>query len=136
MPTVETYVPTHEDVTEAADNIIAAFAATDTDRYFAGFSEDASFVFHPEPARLNSRAEYETLWNGWIAEGWHVVKCDSSQRLIQTFPGGAVFSHTVDTTVATPDGEESYTERETIVFRFEGTELVAIHEHLSAPTGA
>ncbi len=51
---------------------------------------------------------------------------------MQTFPGGAVFSHTVDTTVNTADGRESYRERESIVFRRLGDgELIAIHEHLS-----
>ena len=51
---------------------------------------------------------------------------------MQTFPGGAVFSHTVDTAVHTADGRESYRERESIVFRRLGDGgLIAIHEHLS-----
>lgn len=124
--------PTAESVTEAAAAIVAAFAATDTDAYFAGFAEDASFIFHPEDHRLNSRAEYEETWAGWLADGWSVVSCDSSDPLVQSFPGGAVFSHTVDTTVETGDGRESYRERESIVFRHLGDgRLIAIHEHLS-----
>lgn len=126
------HTPTEQQVLHAADAIIAAFTATDTEAYFAGFSPDASFVFHPENARLNSRAEYESLWGSWVESGWRVTACDSSDRLVQVFPGGAVFSHTVATSVATPDGADSYVERESIIFCVaDGGELVAIHEHLS-----
>ena len=127
--------PNEAEVLSAADAIVDAFQATNTERYFAGFAPDASFVFHPEPARLDNRKAYEELWAGWIADGWHVVTCTSSDRLVQTFPGGAVFSHTVNTTVSVGGTEESYTERESIIFRTDGDGLIAIHEHLSAPTG-
>lgn len=128
--------PTESEVLAAADGIIAAFAATDTDAYFSGFSEDATFIFHPEPARLNSRAEYEALWAGWLASGWRVTACESTDRRVQVFPGGAVFSHTVATSIDSADGPDSYVERESIVFRFVGGEagegsLTAVHEHLS-----
>lgn len=124
--------PTEQQVLDAADAIVAAFEATDTDAYFTGFAEDASFIFHPEDARLNSRAEYEAVWAGWLADGWRVTSCASSDRLVQTFPGGAVFSHTVATSVDSNAGPDSYVERETIVFKDSGGgSLVAIHEHLS-----
>lgn len=124
--------PTRAQVLSAAKTIVDAFAKTDTQSYFAAFAPDASFVFHPEDRRFDSRAEYEETWASWLADGWSVVDCTSSNQLVQTFPGGAVFSHTVDTTVSTIDGQESYRERETIVFRHLGEgELVAIHEHLS-----
>nr|WP_245190160.1 nuclear transport factor 2 family protein [Leucobacter exalbidus] len=144
--------PTEAQVLTAADAIVAAFSRTDTDAYFAGFAPEASFVFHPETARLNSRAEYETLWASWLADGWRVTACTSTDRLVQVFPGGAVFSHTVHTSVDTSAGPESYVERESIIFRSvanavastvasaaAGTEagavadgaLIAIHEHLS-----
>lgn len=127
MPT-----PTEAAVLDAADAIIDAFAATDTTAYFAGFSADASFIFHPEPARLNSRAEYEALWAGWIESGWKVTSCSSTDRLVQVFDGGAVFSHTVATSIDSADGPDSYVERESIIFRAEADGgLVAIHEHLS-----
>lgn len=129
-------VPRTEEVAQAAAAIVEAFAATDTEAYFAGFAEEASFVFHPENRRLNSRAEYEAIWDGWLAEGWSVVSCLSSDPLVQTFPGGAVFSHTVDTTVRTAGGRETYRERESIVFRDLGGRLIAIHEHLSAVPAA
>ncbi|MBC9926562.1 MULTISPECIES: nuclear transport factor 2 family protein [unclassified Leucobacter] len=125
------HTPSEAQVLAAADAIVAAFAATDTDAYFAGFAPDATFIFHPEAARLASRAEYEALWAGWVASGWSVTSCTSNDRLVQAFPGGAVFSHTVATAVNTPAGDDSYVERESIIFRTEGDSLIAIHEHLS-----
>lgn len=129
--------PSREAVLAAASDIVDAFAATDGDRYFAAFAPDATFVFHTEPERLADRAAYERLWAGWIEGGWRVVSCTSSDQLVQAFPGGAVFTHSVDTTVDTGDATESYRERETIVFRVdEATDaaaprLIALHEHLS-----
>jgi len=126
------HTPNEGAVLAAADAIINAFSATDTEAYFAGFSEDATFVFHPEAVRLNSRADYEALWAGWLASGWRVTGCESSDRLVQVFPGGAVFSHTVATSIDSEDGPDSYVERESIVFRTtDSGRLVAIHEHLS-----
>jgi ketosteroid isomerase-like protein len=123
--------PTQSEVAAAADAIVAAFAKTDTERYFACFAADASFIFHPEPTRLNSRAAYEALWQSWLTSGWRVLSCRSEDRLVQAFPGGAVFSHTVATSVDTGSATESYSERESIIFRLDGDGLVAIHEHLS-----
>ena len=123
--------PSRDEVEVAASAIVDAFAATDGDRYFAAFAPDASFVFHSEPARLDDRAAYERLWAEWVEGGWRVTSCTSSDRHVQSFPGGAVFSHSVDTSVETPDGGDSYRERETIVFRADGDGLVAVHEHLS-----
>lgn len=127
--------PSEVEVLRAAADIVDAFQATDTDRYFAAFAPDATFMFHPEAARLNSRKAYEDEWAGWLADDWKVVSCTSSDQLAQVFPGGAVFSHTVNTTVSVAGAEESYEERESIIFRTEGDGLIAIHEHLSAPTG-
>ena len=129
-------VPSEADVLAAAASIVDAYAATDGDRYFGTFAPEATFVFHTEPERLADRATYERIWADWIASGWSVVSCVSSDQLAQPFPGGAVFSHTVDTTVDTGQGTESYRERETIVFRLDdasdaGSRLVAVHEHLS-----
>jgi hypothetical protein len=51
---------------------------------------------------------------------------------VQAFPGGAVFSHTVATSIDSAEGPDSYVERESIVFRVAETGgLEAIHEHLS-----
>lgn len=116
-------------VETAASAIVEAFAATDTERYFGCFAPDATFIFHTESERLNDRATYERMWAEWLESGWRVTSCTSTDRRVQVFPGGAVFSHTVDTSVDTADGPESYRERETIVFA--GDDLVAVHEHLS-----
>ena len=129
--------PSREGVLAAASEIVDAFAATDGDRYFAAFAPDATFMFHTEPERLGDRAAYERLWAGWVDGGWRVVSCTSSDPLVQTYPGGAVFTHSVETTVETGEGTESFRERETIVFRVEAEtdaaspRLVAVHEHLS-----
>lgn len=128
--------PNREAVLAAASEIVDAFAATNGERYFAAFSPDATFLFHTEPERLADRAAYERLWSGWVDGGWRVVSCTSSDPLVQTFPGGAVFTHSVETTVDTGEGTESSRERETIVFRLEAAtdaaaRLVAVHEHLS-----
>jgi ketosteroid isomerase-like protein len=127
----ETTEPTRENVLAAASAIVDAFAATDGERYFATFAPDATFVFHTEPARLGDRAAYERLWAEWVESGWRVRSCTSTDQLVQAFPGGAVFSHSVATEVQTGDGIEAYRERETIVFRSDAAGLVAIHEHLS-----
>jgi len=129
--------PDREAVLAAASEIVDAFATTNGDRYFAAFAPEASFLFHTEPERLADRAAYERLWAGWVDGGWRVVSCTSSDPLVQTFPGGAVFTHSVETTVDTGEGTESYRERETIVFRVEAAadaaspRVVAVHEHLS-----
>ncbi|TLM83502.1 DUF4440 domain-containing protein [Pseudarthrobacter sp. NamE5] len=125
-------MPTEQEVLRAAASIVEAFAATDTGRYFSCFTEDATFVFHTEPTALGSRSDYEKLWKAWLAGGWKVVSCQSSDQMVTAFPGGAVFVHEVATTVETGEGQESYRERETVVFRqaADGS-LTAIHEHLS-----
>lgn len=123
--------PDEQEVLAAASAIVDAFAATDGDRYFAGFAPEATFIFHTEADRLADRAEYERLWSGWVESGWRVLECRSSQRVVQPFPGGAVFSHNVFTRVDAAGTEEAYGERETIVFRLDVDRLVAIHEHLS-----
>jgi uncharacterized protein (TIGR02246 family) len=123
--------PTEQDVLTAASAIVRAFAATDGERYFSLFAPDATFVFHTEPERLDDRASYERLWQQWIDSGWSVTSCESDARHVQVFAGGAVFTHSVATSVRTPDGPQSSSERETIVFRVEPQGLIAVHEHLS-----
>ena len=129
--------PTRDEVLAAAAAIVDAFAATDGERYFATFAPEATFIFHTEPERLADRAAYERLWADWVESGWRIVSCTSSDPLVQTFPGGAVFTHTVDTTADTGEATESYRERESIIFRVDASadsaasRLVAVHEHLS-----
>jgi ketosteroid isomerase-like protein len=122
---------TTDHVLAAADHLVAAFAATDTDAYFACFAESATFVFHPEARRLGDRAAYEALWADWLASGWRVEECESGDRLVQVLGDSAVFSHSVRT-VTSVAGERSTTlERESIVFTLVDGDLLAVHEHLS-----
>ncbi|MET0897048.1 MAG: nuclear transport factor 2 family protein [Mycobacterium sp.] len=128
---------TTEQVTTAADTLVAAFAATDTAAYFDCFSPDATFVFHPEQTRLDDRAAYEALWATWLESGWRVVSCISSDRLVQLLGDAAVLTHTVDTVIS-EDGQLSTSrERESIVFVLDGDHVLAVHEHLSpVPAGS
>ncbi|MCW2556576.1 MAG: ketosteroid isomerase [Mycobacterium sp.] len=132
MPTL-----TSDRVLTATDELIAAFAANDTAAYFACFTPDATFVFHPESSRFGDRAAYETVWASWLESGWQVVSCISSDRLVQTYGNFAVLTHTCDT-VTSVDGEQTtLRERESIVFVLDGDRLLAVHEHLSPmPAGA
>ncbi len=122
---------TESAVLAAADRLIAAFASTDTAGYFESFAPDASFVFYPESSRFDDRSAYEQVWNGWLAEGWRVVSCDSSERLVQIFGTTAVFTHRVHTVTAVGTEESVTDERETIVFALHGQRVLAVHEHLS-----
>lgn len=124
-----------EEVQDAADRLVAAFAATDTEAYFAAFSPQATFIFHPEAQRLGSRSAYRTLWDSWLADGWRVLECRSSEQDIQLLGATAVFSHRVATTVQVDrdGGRDCSDERETIIFsRAPDGGIVCVHEHLSA----
>ena len=124
-----------EEVRDAADRLVAAFAATDTEAYFAAFSPEATFIFHPEAQRLGSRSAYRTLWDSWLAGGWRVLECRSSEQDIQLLGATAVFSHRVATTVQVDGGgaRDTSDERETIIFsRTPDGGIVCVHEHLSA----
>jgi len=127
--------PAATEALAAVDRIIADFGANRVDAYFAGFAPDATFLFHAEPARLESRAEYERLWASWVeASGFEVRSCRSTNRRIQLLGDVAVFSHDVATTISA-DGElaDSH-ERETIVMQRRDGAWVCVHEHLSLPS--
>jgi ketosteroid isomerase-like protein len=127
---------TTEQVLVAADRLVAAFAATDTQAYFACFAPDATFAFHTEPALLADRAAYEREWAGWLAEGWRVKSCTSTDRRVQLVGDVAVLTHEVETTTSSPGGSTTTRERESIVFALDGDSVVAVHEHLSpVPAG-
>ncbi|MFJ8857639.1 nuclear transport factor 2 family protein [Streptomyces sp. NPDC102451] len=129
---------TAPEVRDAADALVAAFAEGRLDDYFGAFAPDATFVFHTTAERLGSTAEYRALWQQWVEhDGFRVLGCISSAPLIQHLGDTAVFSHDVETRVATHAGEETVHERETIVFaRTEDGRWAAVHEHLSARTTA
>ncbi len=119
------------DAGRAAAEIVDAFARHDRERYFAGFADDATFLFHAAPELLRSRAEYEDQWRSWEAEGFRVVGCRTSDADLRMIADGvAVLTHRVRTRLAGAD--EELRERETIVLRRESDgRWLGVHEHLS-----
>ena len=120
-------------VLEAARNLVAAFSRTDTEAYFAAFSEDATFIFHTWPQPLFTRDAYREVWNGWVRDGLQILECHSSDAHVSLQSDEvAVFSHAVETKVRIQGEESSSRERETIVFRRDQQGCwLATHEHLS-----
>lgn len=119
-------------VLDAADAIVDDFGHHRTEAYFAGFAEDATFVFHTADRRLESRAEYEALWAQWEGEdGFRVHACRSSDRRVQVLGDTAIFTHSVDSRIELGGQVDDVTERETIVFAHRDGRWVAVHEHLS-----
>lgn len=121
-----------EHVQQAASELINAFASNNSDAYFAAFSEDATFLFYTLPAPLLSRAAYREVWNGWQADGFAVLDCRSSNVHINLHGDTAIFMHDVATRVRFGAEESQFHERESIVFRHDGSRWLACHEHLSA----
>jgi len=123
-------------VRQAAADLVAAFASNDTTRYFACFSEDATFLFHTLPQPLLSRRAYEDLWAQWQAEGFAVLGCESSNVQVSLQGEVAIFMHEVATRIRIAGEAHQLAERETIVFRRQGERWLACHEHLSVVTAA
>jgi ketosteroid isomerase-like protein len=121
-------------VAAAAEHLVAAFAEGRVDDYFACFADDATFVFHTTPERLESREAYRSLWGRWETDdGFRVLSCASSNQLVTPLGDDvAVFVHDVATRVTTSAGDEHLRERETIVFARRQGRWLAVHEHLSA----
>lgn len=122
-------------VLQAAHDLVAAFARTDTEAYFAAFSEDATFLFHTLPSPLLSRAAYRKVWDGWLADGFAVLDCQSTRAQVRLLGDMAIFMHDVATRIRFGTEESQLEERETIVFRRDGERWLACHEHLSTYTG-
>ncbi|MFJ3075355.1 MULTISPECIES: YybH family protein [Pseudomonas] len=123
-------------VRQAAADLVAAFASNDTARYFACFSEDATFLFHTLAQPLLSRRAYEDLWAQWQAEGFAVLGCRSSNVQVSLQGEVAIFMHDVATHIRIAGEEHQLDERETIVFRRQGERWLACHEHLSVVSAA
>ena len=128
----------HE-VLQAAADLVAAFARNDRAAYFGAFTADASFVFYTLPQPLLSRDAYQALWDSWRQdEGFEVLSCTSSNAVVSLQGDLAIFIHDVATELRM-NGEQFFSqERETIVFRRQGSQIeqqglwLACHEHLSA----
>jgi ketosteroid isomerase-like protein len=119
-------------VLQAAAHLVSRFAAHDFEGYFSCFDLNAVFIFHTSPNVLVSKAEYQKEWQKWENEwGFKVKSCSSTNQRVQMFGELAIFSHDVATTLGTNDGQNSFKERETIVFNFVANKWVAVHEHLS-----
>lgn len=116
----------------AAARLVDAFSRHDTEAYFAAFAEDASFIFHNLDRVLPSRDAYRSEWQLWESrDGFRVLGCRSSNRVVQMAGDAAVFTHTVETDVSFGGEPLTNRERETIVFRWDGARWIAFHEHLS-----
>ena len=129
----------HE-VLKAAADLVAAFARNDRAAYFGAFTADASFVFYTLPQPLLSRDAYQALWDSWRQdEGFEVLSCTSSNAVVSLQGDLAIFIHDVATELRM-NGEQFFSqERETIVFKRQGSRTeqqegpwLACHEHLSA----
>ena len=127
-------------VLDAAAELVSAFARNDREAYFGAFSADASFVFYTLPQPLLSRDAYQAVWDSWRAdEGFEVLSCTSSNAFVSLQGDVAIFVHDVATELRM-QGEQFFSqERETIVFKRQGSGTqqkqglwLACHEHLSA----
>ena len=122
-----------DDVLAVAAELVAAFGAHDTERYFSFFAPEATFVFYNHPEILTSRDAYRQLWASWEDEGFRVLSCESTHQAVSLVTtDGAVFTHHVNTRALLGGDTVDSLERETIVFALREGRWVAVHEHLSA----
>jgi len=124
----------------AREVLQAAFARNDRAAYFGAFTADASFMFYTLPQPLLSRDAYQAVWDSWRRdEGFEVLSCTSSNAFVSLQGDVAIFMHDVATELRM-QGEQFFSqERETIVFKRQGSRTeqkeglwLACHEHLSA----
>jgi len=117
---------------EYAESLVAAFRASDATSYFGHFDEDATFLFHDTPGRIESRSAYEGMWAEWERDnGFRVLQCESSAQRVQENGDLAVFTHDVRTVRLIDGAEDEVFERETIVLHRRGDSWTCVHEHLS-----
>ncbi len=117
------------------DRLVDAFSRTDTESYFAVLDPRATFVFAGEPDPLVGRDAYRVLWDGWVASGWRVTGCDSTERGVTLAGPVAVLTHRVLTRTTGPDGDQRLDERESVVVaRGQDGAVRVLHEHLSPTT--
>lgn len=132
---------TERDVAEvrrAGERIVKAYGDHETERYFACFHPDATFVFYTSPKRIESTARFREEWDRWEREdGFHVLGCVSADQRVQLLGDVAVLTHSLTTRLTTNEGEETARERETIVFaRQRDGDWLVVHEHLSPDPSA
>jgi ketosteroid isomerase-like protein len=125
---------TREEVLAAANALVDAFGAHDTDRYFACFADDATLLFYTTPQLLPSLSAFKDEFASWERDlGYHVLNCVSTDQHVQLLRDDvAVFTHSVLTNVTLEGAQTEQRERETIVFRRQPDgRWLAVHEHLS-----
>ncbi len=123
-------------VLAAGAKIVDDFGHHRTTDYFAGFAEDATFMFYTHTERLDSRAAYEALWAKWESDdGFRVQACRSTNQKVQLLgKDAAVFTHLVSSDIEFAGEVSTLEERETIVFAKHADQWLAVHEHLSPQT--
>ena len=121
-------------VLAAANDLVDAFSRHDRNAYFAAFAPAATFIFYNLHRTLKSRVEYESEWDLWERrDGFHVMKCTSTDQQIQLHGNVAIFAHNVETDIQFGADLVKNFERETIVFeKTPAGNWLAVHEHLSA----
>lgn len=124
----------HDQVLNAAAELVSAFERNDREAYFGAFTTDASFLFYTLDKPLLSRDAYQVLWDNWrLEEGFEVLSCTSSNAFVSLQGDVAIFMHDVATTLRLQGEQHFSQERETIVFRQQPEgHWLACHEHLSA----
>ncbi|MFC6338564.1 DUF4440 domain-containing protein [Pseudomonas sp. CCM 7891] len=130
----------HDEVLNAAAELVSAFARNDREAYFSAFTADASFIFYTLAQPLLSRDAYLALWDSWRRdEGFEVLSCASSNASVSLQGDVAIFIHEVVTELRMNGEQFISQERETIVFKKQGLRAqqkqglwLACHEHLSA----
>lgn len=124
-----------DEAIDCLDRLVDAFARTDTASYFDVLDPRATFVFAGEPEPLVGREAYRALWDGWVASGWRVASCESTERGVTLAGPVAVLTHRVLTRTTGPDGDQRLDERESVVVaRGDDGVVRVLHEHLSPTT--
>lgn len=124
-----------DEALDCLERLVHAFSRTDTEAYFGVLDPRATFVFAGEPEPLVGRDAYRAVWDGWVASGWRVTGCESTERRVTLAGPVAVVTHRVLTSTTGPDGDQRLDERETVVVaRGEDGVVRVLHEHLSPTT--
>lgn len=126
----ESTSPDIRQVREAYDQLMNAFVSGDSDKYFACFHEDASFLFPGEPL-LEPRSAYRSSWLRWQDEGVRFSGVVADDVRVRVFGDTAVVTHRIKTTVHAGGESTVDRERESIIFTRTAEGWLAIHEHLS-----
>lgn len=130
MSDEESTSPDIRQVRDAYAQLMNAFASGDSDRYFACFHEDASFLFPGEPL-LEPRSAYRSSWLRWQDEGVRFTEVVADDVRVRVFGDTAVVTHHIVTTVNAGGNATVDRERESIIFTRTAEGWLAIHEHLS-----